>query len=102
MVKAPNILLITTDQQRFDTAGTAAPSFMRTPHFDLLQREGITFSRAYSDCPICVAARVGIMTGRFVGNHGMMGEWTHQLGDGQRRHFARVPSETGLPDRCHW
>ncbi len=73
MVKAPNILLITTDQQRFDTAGTAAPSFMRTPHFDLLQREGITFSRAYSDCPICVAARVGIMTGRFVGNHGMMG-----------------------------
>jgi hypothetical protein len=26
MSKAPNILLITTDQQRFDTAGEAAPS----------------------------------------------------------------------------
>lgn len=73
MSRAPNILLITTDQQRFDAAGEAAPSFMRTPHFDVLAREGVTFSNAYSDCPICVPARVGIMTGRFVGSHGMRG-----------------------------
>lgn len=73
MTKQPNILLITTDQQRFDTTGDAAPSFLRTPHLDVLAREGVTFSRAYSDCPICVAARVGIMTGQFVGTHGMRG-----------------------------
>ena len=73
MTTAPNILLITTDQQRFDAAGDAAPSFMRTPHYDVLAREGVTFSAAYSDCPICVPARVGIMTGKFVGTHGMRG-----------------------------
>ena len=40
----PNILLITTDQQRFDTCGPQAPSFMRTPPFDHIAREGITVS----------------------------------------------------------
>ncbi len=67
----PNIILITTDQQRYDTAGAAAPPFMRTPHFDQLAREGITFPRAYTSCPICVPSRVSIMTGQNVYSHGM-------------------------------
>ncbi len=69
----PNILLITTDQQRHDTCGPLAPAFMRTPHFDILSREGITFSSAYADCPICVPARVGIMTGKSYFIHRMFG-----------------------------
>ncbi|MGI6375292.1 MAG: sulfatase-like hydrolase/transferase [Anaerolineae bacterium] len=69
----PNILLITTDQQRFDASGSAGPSFLRTPHYDHLRREGIDFRAAYADCPICVPARVGIMTGRYVFGHQMPG-----------------------------
>lgn len=69
--KRPHILLITTDQQRFDTAGDAAPPFMRTPHFDHLTREGVNFTRAYGDCPICVPSRMSIMTGKYVTTHGM-------------------------------
>jgi arylsulfatase A-like enzyme len=67
----PNILLITTDQQRFDAAGGAGPRFLRTPHFDQLRREGLTFTSAYADCPSCVPSRVSIMTGQFVTSHGM-------------------------------
>lgn len=69
--KKPNILLITTDQQRFDTAGSAAPEFMRTPHYDHLCREGVEFTSAYADCPLCVPARISIMTGKTVFSHGM-------------------------------
>ena len=69
----PNILLVTTDQQRFDTAGPLAPPWMRTPHFDHLCREGVRFERAYADCPICVPARTSIMTGQTVFRHGMSG-----------------------------
>ncbi|MCM8769960.1 MAG: sulfatase-like hydrolase/transferase [Candidatus Omnitrophica bacterium] len=72
-MEKPNILLVTTDQQRFDTCGPEAPSFMRTPHFNLLCQEGIRFTRAYADCPICVPARVSIMSGKYVFNHGMWG-----------------------------
>lgn len=67
----PNILLITTDQQRFDTCGKHAPDFMRTPHLNQLAAEGITFSRAYADCPVCVPGRTAIMTGQSVFRHGM-------------------------------
>jgi arylsulfatase len=69
----PNIILITTDQQRGDTIGTLAPAFMRTPHMDVLAREGIFFSRAYADCPICVPSRVTIMNGQHALTHGMTG-----------------------------
>jgi arylsulfatase len=69
----PHILLITTDQQRFDTLGPRAPDFLRTPHLDQLAREGVRFDRAYAECPICVPSRVSIMTGRSVLSHGMAG-----------------------------
>ena len=69
----PNILLVSTDQQRFDAAGGAGPSFLRTPHFDHLRREGVTFSAAYADCPICVPSRMAIMSGQTVFRHGMTG-----------------------------
>lgn len=42
------------------------------PHFDILAREGITFDRAYSNCPICVPSRVTIMNGLFAPTHGML------------------------------
>lgn len=70
--KPPNILLITTDQQRHDTVGAGAPKFLRTPHLAHLAREGITYRRAYSDCPICVPARVSIMSGKKYFEHRMV------------------------------
>jgi arylsulfatase len=66
----PNILLITTDQQRFDTIHAAnnrdypGNPFIRTPHLNWLCDNGIHFSRCYSDAPVCIAARTTIMTGR--------------------------------------
>jgi arylsulfatase len=67
----PNIVLITTDQQRYDTVGPRSPEFLRTPHLDHLAREGITFSSAYAECPMCVPSRVSVMTGKSVARHGM-------------------------------
>lgn len=69
----PNILLLTTDQQRHDTIGPAAPEFLRTPHLDQLGREGVSFGSAYAECPICVPSRVSLMTGTSVTTHGMAG-----------------------------
>lgn len=60
----PNILLITTDQQRFDTLAALGNREIYTPHLDWLADEGLAFTRAYTDCPICLPARATIMTGR--------------------------------------
>ncbi len=39
----PNVLLITTDQQRYDTLGLSGVSQARTPHLDALARRGAFF-----------------------------------------------------------
>jgi arylsulfatase len=61
--RQPNILYIMTDQQRFDTITALGNKDIYTPNFDRLVRRGVTFTNAYSTCPVCVPARVGIHTG---------------------------------------
>src|SRR6478735_3995319 len=58
----PDILFIMTDQQRFDTIAALGNSHIYTPNMDRLVRRGISFSRAYATCPVCVAARYTIRT----------------------------------------
>lgn len=71
MQDRPNILLVTTDQQRGDCIGIEGAHPVMTPHMDQLAREGVRFSSAYSDCPMCIPARKTIMTGRCAYTHGI-------------------------------
>ena len=43
MMKPPNILLITTDQQRHDAVGVNGSPFLTTPNLDALASEGANF-----------------------------------------------------------
>lgn len=63
MTNQPNILYIMTDQQRFDTIAALGNEDIYTPNYDRLVRRGITFTNAYSTCPVCVPARYTIRTG---------------------------------------
>jgi arylsulfatase len=67
-----HVLLITTDQQRFDTIQAAGNRHIWTPHLDWLNDGGVRFDNAYSDCPVCLPARTTIMTGRHAWRHGVM------------------------------
>jgi len=63
--KKPNILWITTDQQRFDTLGCYGNEFVQTPHLDTLAREGVQFINAFSQSPVCTPSRGCFLTGRY-------------------------------------
>jgi arylsulfatase A-like enzyme len=65
MDRAPNILWICTDQQRFDTLGCHGNSFVRTPHIDALATQGTLFEKAYSQSPVCTPSRASFLTGRY-------------------------------------
>ena len=71
-MKRPNILLITSDQQHYDTIGAFNPE-LSTPNLDRLAREGTTFQRAYCPNPTCTPARSSIITGTYPSQHGA---WT--------------------------
>lgn len=66
----PNILLITTDQQRYDTIAAMGYDHMVTPNLDRLAAEGCYFPNAYSCNPVCMAARHNIITGLPARYHG--------------------------------
>ncbi len=61
----PNILVITTDQQRFDTIHAGGNPFICTPHLDWLAETGVRFANCYTDAPVCCAARASLLTGRY-------------------------------------
>ncbi len=71
--RRPNILLITTDQQRGDHLGIAGHPFLQTPNLDYLARSGSYFQRAYSECPSCVPARRTLLSGMSPVTQGMVG-----------------------------
>ncbi|MCQ4948295.1 sulfatase family protein [Bittarella massiliensis (ex Durand et al. 2017)] len=61
--RRPNILLITCDQLRSDYLGCYGADFMQTPHIDALAAEGRVYENAYSPNPVCIPARMGLLTG---------------------------------------
>ncbi len=61
----PNILWITTDQQRFDTLGCYGNKFIHTPNIDKLATSGVLFEQCYSNSTVCTPSRASFLTGRY-------------------------------------
>lgn len=61
----PNILWYCTDQQRFDTIGALGNPHVRTPTIDALVQQGVSFTHAYCQSPICTPSRSSFMTGLY-------------------------------------
>ncbi|VGO13626.1 Arylsulfatase [Pontiella desulfatans] len=61
----PNIILIYTDQQHANMMSCAGNKTLKTPAMDYLADNGMRFTRAYTTNPVCVPARISMMTGRF-------------------------------------
>jgi arylsulfatase A-like enzyme len=68
----PNILLITSDQQHWNTLGTINER-LETPALDRLCAEGTRFERAYCNSPVCSPSRSTLITGLYPSWHGC---WT--------------------------
>lgn len=66
----PNILLIHSDQHRYDCIAAHGHQLLRTPSLDRLCREGVDFSAAFTPAPICTPARASQLTGRWPSQHG--------------------------------
>ncbi len=66
------ILLITTDQQRYDSLGCNGGVIARTPVVDRLTDDGIRYGRAYGQSTVCMPARATILTGQYPRTHGVV------------------------------
>ncbi|MEV6227934.1 sulfatase-like hydrolase/transferase [Saccharopolyspora shandongensis] len=84
----PNIVLIMTDQQRFDTIAALGHSHVDTPNLDSLVREGVAFTRTYVTSPSCAPSRASLFSGMYPHSTGVLRNdepwhhsWVEQLAD---------------------
>jgi arylsulfatase A-like enzyme len=66
----PHCLFITVDQWAAALFGFAGHPTLQTPTIDQLSRLGTTYTKAYSESPICIPARRTMMTGLTPREHG--------------------------------
>ncbi|MCS6859402.1 MAG: sulfatase [Abditibacteriales bacterium] len=62
--RRPNVVLILTDDQNFNTLGCYGYKVL-TPHIDRLAREGVRFTRFYISSPACTPSRYTCLTGQY-------------------------------------
>jgi arylsulfatase A-like enzyme len=65
------ILLVTTDQQRYDTLGCNGGTLARTPVVDRLAAEGVRYERAVPQSVVCMPSRSTVLTGQHPSTHGV-------------------------------
>ncbi len=69
----PNVLLLTADEMRSDCLGAAGHPVVRTPNLDALAARGVRFTNSYTPYPVCVPARMSILSGQYAHAHGATG-----------------------------
>ncbi len=88
-----NILLICTDQHRFDVLGCYGNPHVQTPNIDRLAAEGALFEQCYTPNPVCAPARASILTGRYPRAHGL---WANGVAlPAHERLFTRTLADAG-------
>ena len=65
IVHRPNILILYTDQQRWDAVGVNGNPDIQTPNLDRLATEGVNFDHYFVQNPVCMPSRVSFLTGQY-------------------------------------
>ncbi|NJN83592.1 MAG: sulfatase-like hydrolase/transferase [Caldilineaceae bacterium] len=67
----PNIILLMSDQQRWDTLGCNGNAFTETPHLDALAAGGVRCVNSFTPYPVCTPVRATMWTGVYPHAHGV-------------------------------
>ena len=81
----PNVLLIISDQQRYDTLGCTGQSCIATPNIDRLAAHGTLFEQAFCTTPICTPARASLLSGLYPHTHGSVANHQQRPGCDQMK-----------------
>ena len=104
MADRPNLLLIMTDQQRWE-ALSCASDWVQTPNLDRLAREGVRFTNAVTTSPVCVPARLNFATGRYCHNTGVWTNAAHTMPPDTPTWMQAIRDagyRTSLFGKTHW
>jgi N-acetylglucosamine-6-sulfatase len=67
--KPRNVVLIVSDDHRYDAMGCAGHPFLKTPNLDALARGGAHLKNAFVTTSLCSPSRASILTGLYTHRH---------------------------------
>ena len=74
----PNVLLLMTDQQRWDAMGCSG-DWVETPNLDRIASEGVRFTNCVTTSPVCIPTRLSLATGLYPHNIGVWNNMNHTM-----------------------
>ncbi len=75
----PNIIYLFSDQHRHDAMGCAGNPVVQTPNLDTMADDGVRFTRAYCQSPVCQPSRASVITGWYTHQHGISANFAKDL-----------------------
>ena len=95
--KQPNIILIVIDDLNDYTGFLGGHPQVKTPHMDALAKEGVVFSNAHTNAPICAPSRASMFTGIYphVSQNFWFTEWTKNEALKNSKSIAQYMGDNG-------
>lgn len=101
----PNILWIMADQHAAHALRCYGNSDIHTPNLDALATDGVLFSQAYCNNPICAPSRACFYTGQYVHTHGITGNNVYDYNETSppnvAEHFRHHGYQTAIVGKAH-
>ncbi|MDG2253389.1 MAG: sulfatase-like hydrolase/transferase [Opitutaceae bacterium] len=115
--RKPNIVIIFTDDQQYDSYGANGRSNIQTPALDRLAERGVRFTNAHAALSLCSPSRAAVITGRYGSANGVQ-RLNAQLREGEvsfaqdlkrsgyttlfsgKWHLKNTPNDLGFDRAC--
>lgn len=72
----PNVLVILTDDQRWDQLSCEGHPFLKTPNMDRIAAEGARFANMFVTTSLCSPSRASFLSGLYAHSHGVVNNFT--------------------------
>lgn len=91
----PNILVLVTDDQRWDSLGCTGNRIVQTPNIDRLAARGTLFRNAFVTTSICCVSRASIFSGQYERRHKIVDFNTPFTPDAFRKTYPALLKQHG-------
>ena len=90
-----NIIVLLTDDQRYDDLGCTGNRDLRTPHIDAISRDGLLFRNFFVTSSVCMASRASLFTGRAERSHACNFYYRRLAGDAWEQSYPVLLRRAG-------